>query len=352
MDHFATTIDTDSRFQSVDVRIQAVRFSESGPPAEVLRTEEVDLPAPGPGEVRVRMLKAPVNPSDLMFVRGNYAIPPHLPATPGFEGVGVVDAIGPGLLPRLLSGRRVAVLGSVTGTWATHTIVSARQVVPVSGRLSDEQAAMFFVNPATAWLLTRVVLNVRPGETLVQSAAASSVGRMVIRLGQRFGFHTVNIVRRQDQAETLRVLGADRVVVSEGPGLSAQLRSLLPQGVLKAIDPVGGVIASELASSLGERGELVLFGTLSDAPLAISPRALMTPGAAIRGFWLSQWMRGQSLLSKLRIVRSVARLVGDGTLATVPGPQFSIAQIREAVIAAEQTNRPGKVLLDFGNPPA
>jgi NADPH:quinone reductase len=330
------------------MRIQAIRFSTAGSPAEVLRLEEVDLPAPGPGEVLVRMLKAPVNPSDLLFIRGKYAIPPHLPATPGFEGVGVVEAIGSGLLPRLLNGRRVAVLGSLTGTWASHTIVSARQVVPVSGRLSDEQAAMFFVNPATAWLLTRVVLNLRPGETLVQSAAASSVGRMVIRLGQRYGFDTVNIVRREEQADSLRAIGAQRVLVSDGPGLSIQVRTLLPEGVLKAIDPVGGVVASELASSLGERGELVLYGTLSDAPLSISPRDLLTVGATLRGFWLGQWMKGQSLLGKLRIVRNVSRLVADGTLATVPGPQFLLAQIAEAVTAAEQTNRAGKVLLRCG----
>jgi NADPH2:quinone reductase len=330
------------------MRIQAIRFSTGGSPAEVLRLEEVDLPAPGPGEVRVRMLKAPVNPSDLLFIRGKYAISPHLPATPGFEGVGVVEAIGSGLLPRLLSGRRVAVLGSLTGTWASHTIVSARQVVPVSSRLSDEQAAMFFVNPATAWLLTRVVLNLRPGETLVQSAAASSVGRMVIRLGQRYGFDTVNIVRREEQADSLRAIGAQRVLVSDGPGLSIQVRTLLPEGVLKAIDPVGGVVASELASSLGERGELVLYGTLSDAPLSISPRDLLTVGATLRGFWLGQWMKGQSLLGKLRIVRNVSRLVADGTLATVPGPQFLLSRIAEAVTAAEQTNRAGKVLLRCG----
>jgi NADPH:quinone reductase len=330
------------------MRIQAIRFSAGGSPAEVLRLEEVDLPAPGPGQVRVRMLKAPVNPSDLLFIRGKYAIPPQLPATPGFEGVGVVEAIGSGLLPRLLSGRRVAVLGSLTGTWASHTIVSARQVVPVSGRLSDEQAAMFFVNPATAWLLTRVVLNLRLGETLVQSAAASSVGRMVIRLGQRYGFDTINIVRREEQAESLRAMGAQRVLVSEGPGLSPLLRTLLPEGVLKAIDPVGGVVASELASCLGERGELVLYGTLSDAPLSISPRDLLTVGATLRGFWLGQWMKGQSLLGKLRIVRNVSRLVADGTLATVPGPQFPLSQIAQAVTAAEQTNRAGKVLLRCG----
>src|SRR5919109_1587817 len=92
--------------------MKAVVFERFGDPALVLQVRDVPAPEPGPGQVRVRMLASPLNPSDLLVVRGEYGRLPRLPATPGFEGVGVVDAAGPGLLRRLrrLSpGRRVAV---------------------------------------------------------------------------------------------------------------------------------------------------------------------------------------------------------------------------------------------------
>jgi NADPH:quinone reductase-like Zn-dependent oxidoreductase len=112
--------------------VKRVVFDRVGPPAEVLRVED-DVPAPQPrrGEVLVRMLASPVNPSDLMYAAGKYGLKPHFPATPGFEGVGVVEAGGGGVLGWLRKGKRVAVINDRVGNWAEYTVTSARQVVPV-----------------------------------------------------------------------------------------------------------------------------------------------------------------------------------------------------------------------------
>src|SRR5947209_19463655 len=104
------------------------------------------MPEPKSGEVRVRMLASPINPSDVLTVRGQYGKQPPLPATPGFEGVGVVEA-GSGLLARRVMGKRVAVLNSGGGNWQEHVVIPARQAVPVPEDLDDSQAATFFVNP-------------------------------------------------------------------------------------------------------------------------------------------------------------------------------------------------------------
>ena len=117
------------------------------------------------------MLASPINPSDLMYVSGQYGLKPRLPATPGFEGVGIVEATGGGLLGRLRKGKRVAVIYDRIGSWAEYTVTKARQVVPVPDDLGDEQAATFFVNPATAIIMTHDVLRVPSG------AVAASVGR-------------------------------------------------------------------------------------------------------------------------------------------------------------------------------
>src|SRR5262249_35635609 len=128
--------------------MKAIVFDRFGDPAEVLQVRDVPLSEPGAGQVRVRMRASPVNPSDLLVVRGEYGRLPKLPATPGFEGVGVVEAAGPGLLGWLRMGKRVAVLNGAGGNWQECVVVPARQVVPVSAAVSDEQAASFFVNPA------------------------------------------------------------------------------------------------------------------------------------------------------------------------------------------------------------
>ena len=117
--------------------MKAVQMTGFGEPAEVLRVEELETPQPAPGEVRVRMLASPVNPSDVMTLRGTYGRRPSLPFTPGYEGVGVVEESGGGLLGALRRNKRVAVLNSITGNWAEQAVVSVRQVVPVPDSLVD-----------------------------------------------------------------------------------------------------------------------------------------------------------------------------------------------------------------------
>src|SRR5829696_150550 len=129
--------------------MKAVVFERFGEPSEVLRVREVPLPEPGPGEVRVRMIASPVNPSDLLVARGRYGVLPTLPATPGFEGVGIVEKAGPGLLGRLVVGKRVTVINSNGGNWAEYAVIPARQARPVASDIADDQVASFLVNPAT-----------------------------------------------------------------------------------------------------------------------------------------------------------------------------------------------------------
>src|SRR5229473_1080713 len=156
--------------------MKAVVFDRFGLPEEVLQVREVPAPPePGPGQVRVRMLASPVNPSDLLYVRGQYGRRPQLPATPGFEGVGVVEAAGKGLLGRLRLGKRVAVLNSEAGNWKEQVVIPAKRVVPVPAGLPDEQAATFFVNPASALAMTRYILKVPTGAWLLQTAAGSAL---------------------------------------------------------------------------------------------------------------------------------------------------------------------------------
>src|SRR6516164_322668 len=123
--------------------MKAIRFTRFGEPTEVLELQEVPIPEAGPGQVRVRMIASPINPSDVLVVRGEYGRLPQLPATPGFEGVGVVEASGGGILGRLRLHRRVAVPNGRGGNWQEYVVLPAKHVVPIPKDIPDDQAACF-----------------------------------------------------------------------------------------------------------------------------------------------------------------------------------------------------------------
>ena len=333
--------------------MNAVQFQKTGEPFAVLKTLEIDRPVPKAGEVLVRMLATPINPSDLMYIRGRYTVPAQCPTTPGFEGVGVVEASGGGLRGRLFMKRRVVVLNRRGGNWADYAVVPATEVIPISSCLSVEQAATFFVNPATAWVMTREVLKVPQGQWLVQTAAGSALGRMIIRLGRTTGFKTFNIVRRESQVEELRSLGADHVEVFDEAkhmpdALNASIRrttSISGAGVGFAIDAVGGAAGSAVIQSLGHHGRMLAYGTLSNEPLSFSPRVLMTTSSKVEGFWLGRFMAGVSLPFKLSLVRRLTKLIDAGVLSTEIARTCTLNQIQDAVKAAEDSSVAGKVLL-------
>lgn len=333
--------------------MRAVQFQNPGEPSSVLRLQTVERPVPKHGEVLVRMLASPVNPSDLMFIRGHYTIPAQCPATPGFEGVGIVEASGGGLRGLLFRGKRVVVLNKRGGNWADYAVVPADQVIPISKSLSDDQAATFFVNPATAWVMTREVLKVPAGGWLVQTAAGSALGQMIIRLAKQCGFRTINIVRRDAQKDELLRLGADHVEVCDGSEdscdqLTEQLQKLTG-GVKYAVDAVGGATGSAVVRSLGLNGRMLAYGTLSGQPLQFSPRTLMTVGSSVEGFWLGNFMSGVGLPFKLSLVRRLTRLIQSGVLSTEISGSWTLETVADAVVAAEksiQTAR-GKCLLQM-----
>lgn len=301
------------------------------------------------------MLASPVNPSDLMFTRGQYGIEPQLPATPGFEGVGIVESGGAGLRPKMMRGKRVAVLSRNGGNWAEKNVISAKQVIPFSpvltGNLSVEQCATFFVNPATAFIMTRRILRPAAGAWLLQTAAGSELGRMVIRLGKRFDFRTLCVVRRQEQARELEQAGADAVVWfdpekhDERDLVSIVMQTTEGAGVPYAIDAVSGATGSAAVQCLSHGGHMLFYGTLSDTPLSFPSRRLMEMGVRLDGFWLGNYMAKVSLRGKLGLIRAISGLIREGVLTSQIGREFRIDQIQSAVRAAEQPGRLGKVLL-------
>lgn len=325
--------------------MKAAVFESFGEPTDVLRIRDVPEPHAGPGEVRVRMIMSPVNPSDLLVVRGRYGVLPQLPATPGFEGVGVVDEVGPGLLGRLVKGKRVAVINHAGGNWAHYAVIPARQARPIPDDIPDEQAAAFFVNPATVLALARHVLKVKRGEWLLQSAAGSTLGRMMIRLAQHDGFKILNVVRRREAIDELKALGGDAVISSEDGPIDEQVRRIVGEGVKYAIDPVGGETGTGVFRSLAPEGRLVLYGTLSGQPIQIDPRLMISGKRVVQGFWLGYWMRERSIPAALLLFREIASMIRQGVLSSQIGHVYPLEQIVDAAKQADVVARQGKILV-------
>jgi NADPH:quinone reductase-like Zn-dependent oxidoreductase len=326
--------------------MKAAVFEAFGNPWEVLRVREIPEPHPGPGEVRVRMILSPVNPSDLLVVQGRYGVLPRLPATPGFEGVGVVDEVGPGLFGRLVQGKRVVVINDRGGNWAEFAVIPWRQARPVPQDIPDDQAATSFVNPATVLAMVRQILGVRRGEWLLQSAAGSTLGRMIIKLGRHDGFRTLNVVRRRQAIDELKVLGGDAVISSEDGPIDEQVRRITGgEGVRHAVDPVGGATGTEVFRSLAPKGRLLLYGTLSGQPIEIDPRLMIAGHQIVEGFWLGHWMRARSIPSVLLLFREIAALIRREVLRSEIGQVYPLDQIVQAAREAEMVGRHGKVLV-------
>lgn len=342
-----------------------------------IRIVETALPEPGPGQVRVRMLMSPVNPSDLNFLHGTYhqALQrivwnqgqaqdatvyydparqnpcPEPPYALGGEGVGVVDAVGSGLLARRLRGKRVAIAGGPPhGTWQQYTLADARRAVILPDSISSEQGAMFFVNPVTAYVLVREVLRVPAGAWLLLTAAGSALGKSVVRMGKLYGFRTLCVVRSDANNDELLELGADAIVRTDLQDLPTEVSAVTgSQGVGYAIDCVGGELTAEVVRCLGLDGRLVLYGTLANSPMQLPIRDLMMPVAHISGFLLTGWMMQQSPIRLLRVLRQVKKLTIDGVFATRVSDTYSLEQVCEAVQAAVQPGRTGKVMLQIGD---
>jgi NADPH:quinone reductase-like Zn-dependent oxidoreductase len=324
--------------------MQSVRFHEFGNPAEVLRVEDVPKPEPGAGQVLVRMRARPINPSDLLTVRGLYGSLPVPPATPGLEGVGEVAELGEGVA-HLRAGQRVIPLG-VAGTWQEFIVAPAAQLIPVPDAVGDQTAAQFVVNPLTAWIMTIEELDLQPDEWLLQTAAGSTLGRVVLQIAKQHGFKTINVVRRREQAEELKALGADEVICSDDEDIPQRVREITgKEGLKKAIDAVGGETGAAVVRALGRGGVLLVYGLLSERPMPIDGGRMIFTSATVRGFWLGEWMRSAPPERQQAVTAEMLRSMATQEIVPPVEAEYPLADILAAVEHSERPGRSGKVLL-------
>ena len=324
--------------------MRAVRLSEPGGP---LKVEKVPVPSPGKGELLIKMQFSPVNPSDLALIRRGY-LDRTYPFTPGLEGSGRVIASGGGVMGRVRLGKEVACSPGTKndGTWAEYMVTTAFNVAPLPSGISPEQGSMMLVNPMTAMAFLQMA---REGHhrAVINTAAASSLGRMLIRLCNHYGLPLINIVRRPGQVEELKQVGATHILDSESDSFPDDLASVARD--LRAtllLDAIAGEQSARLLAAAPEGAVMVNYARLSEDPVTAEPSDLMMKGKQVRGFQLGAWLSGKSLLFKLRFIRKVKKHM-KRELQSEIRQVFPMEQVNEAIDRYTRQMTGGKVILQL-----
>src|SRR5881227_4105603 len=326
--------------------INAAVYERHGNPADVLRIESRPWPTPAPDEVLVQMRAAPINPADLNQIEGKYPVRPELPATPGFEGAGVIVELGTGV--KNLTGGALVILPHNVGTWRDAVAVKADELVVVPDGIEPVQAAMLKINPLTAWRLLHDYVDLQKGDWLIQNAANSAAGRAVIQIAHELGYKTVNVVRRAELVDELRAEGGD-VVLVDGEKLRDEVKNATGGAAIRlGLNSVGGESALRLANCLAFGGTLVSFGAMSLQPLKIPTGLLIFKDLRFRGIWINKWYDDATMQERMEAFKSLFDMAKRGLLKTKVEKAYPIDDAQAAVAHAAQSKRSGKIIFEFG----
>jgi trans-2-enoyl-CoA reductase len=321
--------------------IRAIVYEAHGKPEEVLSLRAAPLREPATGEALVRMLAAPINPADLNQIEGKYPIKFPLPAVPGFEGAGVVEAVHG--VPDPAIGARV-ILPHDLGTWREKAVVAADKLTVVPNDIAPEQAAMLKINPITAWRLLHDFVRLGPGDWVIQNAANSGVGRAVIAICRERGWKTLNVVRRPELIEELQAAGADVVLLDNDELREAAAEATGRAAIRLGINQVGGESALRLAKVVAPEATIVTIGAMSLRSLTIPNGLLIFKNLTFTGFWVNKWYEQATPAQRAETFQSLIDLARRGLLHTPVEQTFSLGEFARAVARGGQGKRGGKII--------
>lgn len=320
--------------------MRAVRFSETGDP-DVLRVDDVPVPEPGSGEVRVRVRHAGVNFIDAYLRAGSYD-PGPLPATAGKEGAGRVDAVGPDVSAPAL-GERVAFFDA-RGSYAEAVAIPAARAIPVPPALDDLQAAALPLQGMTARYLTHEIRPLGEGDTVLIHAAAGGVGHLAVQLAKRSGAVVFATCSTAEKASRVRELGADHVIRYDLVDFADEILKITGgRGVDVAIDGVGRATFVDTVRATRVRGHVIFFGQSSGAPDPINPRKLLGSRTLTTASLFDYARTREDLWGLATPVMSAA---AEGLLTARIHSVLPLEEAARAHALLEQRGTMGKVLLE------
>lgn len=324
---------------------KAVQFSETGNPPDVVELIDLETADVGADEVLIDVEAAAINPSHLLTLSGGYGVQPELPAIPGAEGAGVIREVGADVT-NVKPGDRV-MIPPYSGTWRQQVVVKAEAILVKFPENGDPiQLAMIMANPPTAWLLLKTVVDLEPGDWVIQNAANSAVGQFVMQLAGIYGLKTVNVVRRDGLEDFVAKAGGDICAV-DGPDLGERVKAATGGAPIKlAIDAVAGEATQHLADCLADGGKIANYGLLSKKPCQLWPDDIIFREIDLVGVWLTLWLRRDSTLEERQAVYGeLAGYIAEGRMHAEIEATYPLDRIKDAVTHAMQGGRNGKVVI-------
>jgi NADPH2:quinone reductase len=320
--------------------VKAIRVHAAGGP-EVLRLEEAPVPAPGAGQVVIRVEAAGVNFIDVYHRKGLY--PVALPFTPGREAAGVVERVGEGV-STCRPGDRVA-SESLIGGYAEYALAAAERVVPLPQGVTSRVGAAVILQGLTAHFLATSTYPLRSGDTCLVHAAAGGLGLLLCQIASRLGARVIGTVSTEEKARLAREAGADHVILYTRDDFQVETRRITGgAGVQVVYDTVGRTTFLKGLDCLAPRGMMVLCGQSSGPVEAFDPQLLNQKGS----LFLTRPTLAHYVLTRAELLQrsqEVFRWVADGSLAVRIGLELPLAAAAEAHAELEARRTTGKVLL-------
>jgi len=309
-------------------------------------------PIASPGNVVIRLTVRAVNPIDSVIIRANWlrnlADEHHYHPVIGSEGFGHITEVGEGVTKFKVNQRVVPILywkyylGKGEGAWQDYVEVAEEDVVHIPDNVSDESAAQYLINPWTAYGLLSEI-GVKEGEYLLQTAAASVIGRQVIQICKHLKIKTINVVRRDNVIPELKAIGADVVINSSTEDMVSRVKELTGgKGAFAAIDAVGGILTKSVGNSLRNGGRLLVYGKLGGPDVVLSSADLMRD-IDVKFFRLTKFVENER--NRERVMTDIMAFMDAGVLVPYAGKKYELTDFNAAIEESLKEARGGKVLL-------
>ena len=329
-----------------DTTVKIVRFHETGGP-EVLTLDELPVPEPGPGEVRLRVKAIGLNRAEVMFRSGRYLVEPILPSNIGYEASGKVEAIGPGVDQTWLH-KTVSTVpafpANAYGVYGEVAIVPATAIAEYPAGLSYEQGTSIWMQYLTAY--GALILNgkITKGDFVLITAASSSVGLASIEITKAEGATSIATTRTSKKKADLLSAGADHVIATEDEDLVDRVREITGgKGARVIFDPIAGKGIEALAGAASARGIIFEYGALASEPTPFPLFLALSKGLTVRGYTLFEVVAKPDDLAKGK--QYVFDHLASGSLKPRIDRTFPLSRIVEAHRYMESNQQIGKIVV-------
>ncbi|GJM03217.1 MAG: NADPH:quinone reductase [Rhodomicrobium sp.] len=326
-----------------------VRFHETGGP-EVLKLETEARGMPGPSEVRLKVEAIGLNRAEAMFRAGAYLEAPDLPSKNGYEASGVIDAIGEGVTEFSI-GDKVSTIPafnmSAYGVYGESAIVPAAAVAKYPERLSAAEGTAIWMQYITAWGGLIDIGNLQSKDTVLITAASSSVGLAALQIAKHIGATTIATTRGSGKEEAIKAAGADHIIRTDHEDLAASVAQFTgDRGVNLIFDPVGGPLLEMLADAAAPGATIIEYGVLDERPTPFPLFPALAKGLTVRGYTLFEITMQADRTRLEKAVEFVTKMIETGTMTPVLDKRFPLDQIAEAHTYLESNQQTGKIIVE------